>query len=344
MALRLIDVIEWPDQGPTDIVQRVPEQGQGDIRLGSQAIVRPSQVCYFVREGKALDALAEGRHTLSTYNLPILTGLLKIGTNSKTPFPAEAYFVTLRDFLDQKWGTASEITVRDSELGMVQLRAHGTYAMSIKNPKQFLDQVVGVQGVYTTNDINDYLRGILMAEITGTLGTVMKGKSLLDLAAVQADMGDAIRDRAKDDFAEIGIELKKVFVTQITPSEEIARAIGQRGAMGALGTNYMEYQAGQAMRDAAKSDGSGVAGLGAGLGAGMGIGQAMAGAMQSGMSRPTPSPAPEAAAAAAAPASKAAIQTALTNLDIRLANGDLTEATYNKLRANLEKALGEAAA
>ncbi len=344
MALRLIDVIEWTDQGPTDIVHRVPEQGQGDIRLGSQCIVRPSQVCHFVREGKALDALGEGRHTLTTYNLPILTGLLKIATNSKTPFPAEAYFVTLRDFLDQKWGTASEITVRDSEFGMVQLRAHGTYAMAIKNPKQFLDQVVGVQGIYTTGDINDYLRGILMTEITATLGGAMKGKSLLDLAEVQADMGDAIRERAKDDFAEVGIELKKVFVTQITPSEEIARAIGQRGAMGALGTNYMEYQAGQAMRDAAKSDGSGAAGLGAGLGAGMGIGQAMAGAMQSGFQKPAPAPAAADSAAPAAPATKASLQNALTNLDIRLANGDITEATYNKLRANLEKALGDAAA
>jgi membrane protease subunit (stomatin/prohibitin family) len=341
MGLRLIDVVEWPDQGPLDIVHRVPEQGQGDIRLGSQVIVRPSQVCHFVREGKALDAFQEGRHTLTTYNLPILTGLIKLATNSKTPFPAEAYFVTTRDFLDQKWGTASEITVRDSELGMVQLRAHGTYAMRIANPKQFLEQVVGVQGMFTTSDIGDYLRGVLMAEIAGTFGEVMKGKSLLDLAALQSDMGGAIATRAKPHFSAVGIELIKVFVTQISPSEEVARAIGQRGAMGALGTNYMEYQAGQAMRDAAKSDGSGAAGLGAGLGAGMGIGQAMAGAMQSGFAKPTPQAAD--AGKSDAPPTKASIQTALTNLDIRLANGDISEATYTKLRANLEKALGDAA-
>jgi membrane protease subunit (stomatin/prohibitin family) len=340
MALRLIDVIEWPDQGPTDIVQRVPEQGQGDIRFGSQCIVRPSQICYFVKEGKALDGFNEGRHTLSTYNLPILTSLLKLGTNNKTPFPAEAYFVTTRDFLDMKWGTPNEITVRDSELGMVQLRAHGTYAMAIGDPKQFLNQVVGVQGIYTTGDIVDYLRGILLSEIAGTLGDAMKGKSLLDMAAAQSGMGEAIRERAKDDFAEIGINLKKVYVTQITPSEEIAKAIGQRGAMGALGTNYMEYQAGQAMRDAAKSDGSGIAGMGAGLGAGVGIGQAMANAMSSGMQKPTPQNAEP--SAAAAPATKASIQNALTNLDIRLANGDISEATYNRLRENLEKALAGA--
>jgi membrane protease subunit (stomatin/prohibitin family) len=305
-------------------------------------------VCYFVREGKSLDGFTEGRHTLSSYNLPILTNLLKIGTNDKTPFPAEAYFVTTRDFLDMKWGTPNEITVRDSELGMVQLRAHGTYAMAVQDAKQFLNQVVGVQGAYTTGDIVDYLRGILLSEIAGTLGEVMKGKSLLDLAALQSGMGDAIRDRAKDDFESIGIALKKVYVTQITPSEEIAKAIGQRGAMGALGTNYMEYQTGQAMRDAAKNDSSGAAGIGAGLGAGMGIGQAMAASMASGMQRPASQPQPAAPAAgapaaAAAPPTKASIQNALTNLDIRIANGEISEATYNRLRENLEKALAAAA-
>jgi membrane protease subunit (stomatin/prohibitin family) len=342
MALRLIDVIEWEDQGPNEMVHRVPEQGQGDIRFGSQMIVRPSQVAFFVREGRATDGFTEGRHTLSTYNLPILTSLLKLGTNDKTPFPAEAYFVTTRDFLDMKWGTPKEITVRDSELGMVQLRAHGVYSMAISDPKQFINQVVGVQGLFTTDDIANYLRGMLMSEVAGTFGKAMQGKSLLDMASLQSDLGDAVRDRAKDDFAEIGINLKKVFVVEISPSEEIAKAIGQRGAMGAVGANYMEYQAGQAMRDAAQRDSSGAAGIGAGLGAGMGIGQAMAGAMTQGFQRPAPTPAAPAESAAAAPASKAQIETALTNLDIRLANGDISEATYNKLRESLEKALASA--
>lgn len=335
MALRIIDVIEWTDQGPDDIVQRVPEKGQGDIRLGSQLIVRPSQVAYFVREGKPLDGFTEGRYTLSTYNLPILTGLLKIGTNSKTPFPAEAYFVTTKDFLDMKWGTPSMITARDSELGMVQLRARGMYAMNIKDPKQFITQVVGVQGIYTTKDVENYLRSILVSEIASVLGNQLKGKSLLDLAAVQADLGDAIRDKAKDDFEQIGVNLKKLYVETIEPSEEVQKAIGQRSAMGALGTNYMEYQAGQAMREAAQNpSGGGAASIGAGLGAGVGIGQAMAQNIGQGMNAPKPQ-----AGSGDAPITKATIQKALLNLDIRLANGDITEATYTKLQDNLKKAL-----
>lgn len=342
MGARIIDVIEWPDQGPADIVQRVPEQGQGDIRLGSQLIVRPSQVAMFVRSGTAQDKFVEGRHTLTTYNLPLITTLLKLATNDKTPFPAEVYFVTTKDFIDMKWGTPSELTVRDSELGMVQIRAFGTYSMAIQDPGQFINQVVGVRGLLTTNDINDYLRSILLSEIAATFGSAMKGKSLLDLAAIQGELGNAVCAAAQDDFAAVGIRLKKVYVVQVTPNEEIAKAISQRAAMGALGTNYMEYQAGQAMRDAAKNDASGAAGLGAGLGAGMGIGQAMAGAMAAGMQRQQPQAAPTPAPTESVP-TKASITAALTKLDLRFANGEITEATYERLRGSLEKALASAA-
>ena len=130
---RIIDVIEWPDQGSTDIMQRVPEQGAGDIRIGSQVIARGSQVAVFFRDGKALDVFREGRYTLSTMNIPILASIINLGTNNKTPFPAEVYFVTTKDFIGQKWGTPNEITVPDSMMGVVQLRAHGTYSMAIRS-------------------------------------------------------------------------------------------------------------------------------------------------------------------------------------------------------------------
>jgi len=341
MGLRIIDVIEWPDQGPNDIMQRVPAQGQGDIRYGSQLIVRPSQVAIFVKEGKALDVFTEGRYTLSSKNLPILTGILKLGTNDKTPFPAEVYFITTKDFLNMKWGTPGDITVRDSELGMAQLKAFGTYAMRIDEPQRFINQVVGVQGAYTTTDVEEYLRSMLLSEIAGVFGSELKNKSLLDLAALQPSLGSAIQQNTADDFGAIGIKLLKVNVASVQPSEEIQRAIGQRGAMGALGTNYMQYQAGQAMRDAATNTSGGAAGIGAGLGAGVGIGQAMAQAMTSGMNQPAPQ-APS-VNAATAPLTKAQLRDALTKLDVRLANGDISEATYTKLQENLNKALDAAA-
>lgn len=344
---RIIDVIEWPDQGPNEIVRRVPEQGQGDIRLGSQVIVRGAQVAVFYRDGKALDSFREGRHTLSTANLPLLSGLIGLATSSRTPFPAEVYFVTTKDFLDMKWGTPGELTVPDSVLGMVQLRAFGTYSMAISDPIRFVNQVVGVQGIYTTAQINDYLRGIMLSEIASVIGNVMKTRSLLDLAALQADLGAAIQAKAADDFDAIGIQLKKVYVVQIQPGEETAKAIAQRSAMGALGVNYMQYQAGQAMREAAQNESGGVAGAGVGLGAGIGLGQVLGQAVAAGMTQPPPGqaqpqqsqPQQPAAPSGAAPQTKAQIRAAMTNLDVRLANGEISEATYNRLYENLSKAL-----
>jgi membrane protease subunit (stomatin/prohibitin family) len=345
--MAIIDVVEWPDQGPNEIVKRVPEQGSGEIRLGSQLIVRGSQVAVFYRDGKGLDTFTEGRHTLTTANLPILSGLLGLVTGGRTPFPAEVYFVTTKDFIDLKWGTPGEITVPDAVLGMVQLKAFGTYSMAIKDPLRFVNQIVGAQGLYSTSQINDYLRGILVSEIATVLGQTMQTKSLLNLAALQADLGAAIQAKAADDFEAIGIALKKAYVVSIQPGDETAKAIATRSAMGAVGANYMQYQAGQAMRDAAQNEGSGIAGAGAGLGAGMGIGQAMAAAMAQGMQGGPPpvggqQAAPAAGGGAAAPLTKAQIQAALTNLDVRLANGEISEATYTKLQDNLQKALESA--
>jgi membrane protease subunit (stomatin/prohibitin family) len=340
---RIIDVVEWPDQGPNEIVQRVPEDGPGDIRLGSQVIVRGAQVAVFYRDGKALDTFKEGRHTLTTANLPLLSSLIGLATNSRTPFPAEVYFVTTKDFLDMKWGTPGEITVPDSVLGMVQLRAFGTYSMAISDPLRFVNQVVGVQGMYTTSQINDYLRGILLSEIASIFGTVMRSKSLLDLASLQADLGPAIQAKAADDFDAVGIQLKKVYVVQVQPGDETAKAIAQRSAMGALGVNYMQYQAGQAMREAAQNPGSGAAGAGVGLGAGIGLGQILGQTLGSGLNQPAQQPAqPQQPAAAGGTQTKAQIRQALDNLDIRLANGEISEAIYNKLQANLTKMLENA--
>lgn len=344
---RIIDVIEWPDQGSTDIMQRVPEQGSGDIRLGSQLIARGSQVAVFYRDGKALDVFREGRHTLSTLNLPILSKLIGLATNNRNPFPAEVYFVTTKDFIGLKWGTPTELTVPDSVLGVVQLRAHGTYSMAISDPQRFVSQIVGARGIFTTGELTDYLRDIMVSEVASVIGATMAKSSLLNLAALQSDLGAAIQAKAADDFDAIGVALKKVYVVGITPSDETAKAISARSAMGALGVNYMQYEGAQAMRDAAQNQGGGVAALGAGLGAGMGIGGIMGQAISSGMQGTVPpmqsQPQTPPAGGQAAPAmNKASIQKALANLDMRLANGEISEATYNKLQANLQKALESA--
>src|SRR5215210_1063723 len=159
--MAILDLIEHPDEYADEIVHRVPESGSGEFRLGSQLVVGESQRSIFFRDGKALDVFGPGRHTLSTNNIPLLTGLLGLPFGGRSPFTAEVYFVSMREFTDMKWGTAQPVVYRDSELGMVRLRAFGTYSMRVDDPQLFVNQVVGSRGRYATGQIEEFLRSIV---------------------------------------------------------------------------------------------------------------------------------------------------------------------------------------
>ncbi len=291
---RIIDVVEFLDETGNEIVHREPESGSGDFRLGSQVIVRESQNAVFFRDGKALDVLGPGRHTITTANIPILSGLIGLATSGKTPFPAEVVFVNLRDFLDQKWGTPEPVVFRDSELGMVRLRGFGTYAFRVQDPSLFVNAIVGQQGIYTTQDLADYLRGAIVAKMTDLIGE--QKLSVLDLPALYNEIGAGTKARLNDDFGGLGLTLKAFYVTSITPTEETAKAIDERASMGALGDmdKYLKFKAARAIGDAATQPGGGAGdalSTGAGLGAGVGIGAAMAGMMAQAMQQSKPAPA-----------------------------------------------------
>jgi excisionase family DNA binding protein len=274
---RIIDVIEVPDQQPEEMVRRVPQYGAGDFRLGSQVIVRESQQAVFFRDGKAYDTFGPGRHTITTANLPLLSGLIGLATGGKTPFTAEVYFVSMREFLDHKWGTAEPIALRDTDLGLVRLRAFGTYSMQISDPALFVNKIVGAQGLYETRQITDFLRGIIVAKLTDLLGEMKKG--LFDLPALYDEIGAGSKVKVGDDFSNLGIQLKTLYVNSISPTEETAKAIDERASMGAIGdmNKYLQYQTAKGIRDAAASGGGGgLAGAGVGLGAGVGMGAVMA--------------------------------------------------------------------
>jgi membrane protease subunit (stomatin/prohibitin family) len=303
--MAILDVIENMDQSGRELVHRVPEGGSGEFRLGSQCIVRESQTAVFFRDGKALDALGPGRHTLSTQNIPILANILSIPFGGKSPFRAEVYFVNMREFPDQKWGTPEPIVFRDTELGMVRLRAFGAYSLQVNNPQLFVNNVVGTRGVYTTDQISNYLRSIIISSLTDLLGENMK--SVLDLPQMYEELAAATKARVTDNFAALGLDVKAFFITAITPPEEVQKMMDQRSSMGALGdmNRYMQFQAAQSMRDAAQNRGAGGEGAaaGLGLGAGMGMGAAMANmmnqALQGGQATPQASPAAQPAAPAA---------------------------------------------
>jgi excisionase family DNA binding protein len=268
------------------MVVRIPEVGSGDFRLGSAVNVRESQAAVFYRDGKAMDVFRAGRHHVTTANLPLLSGLLRLGTGGRDVFTAEAYFVNLVEFTDWKWGTPEPITLRDADFGIVRLRAFGNYSVQVTDPQLFVTKVVGTGGVYRTSEIQDFLRGMIIARFTDLLGEAKV--PALDLPALQDEVGAAVRAKLGDEFDAFGLALKTFFLQNISMPEEVQKAIDQRASMGAIGDmqRFTQYQAAQALRDAAQQEGGGLTGAGVGLGAGAGLGavmgQAMGQAMQGG--------------------------------------------------------------
>lgn len=280
---RIIDVIEAPNQGANELVVRVPESGAGDFRLGSQVIVRESQRAIFYRDGHSLDTFEPGRHTITTMNLPLLAGLLRMATSGKDIFTAEVFFVNMREFTDLKWGTPQPISLRDSDLGLVRVRAFGQYTMQIAEPKRFVDQIVGVQGIYTTSQIEEYLRNAIISRLTDVIAENMT--SILDLPRLFDEIAAAVRAKVQDDFSALGVQLKQFMVVSVTPTDETAKAIDERASMGAIGNMdaYMKFKTARALGDAAQQPGGG-SGEGLGLGAGIGMGAGMAGMIANTMS------------------------------------------------------------
>ncbi len=282
---RIFDVIEYPNEMADEIVHRFPESGIGDFRIGSQLIVRESQSAVFFRDGNALDVFKAGRHTLTTANVPLLIDLIGKAFNDRTPFPAEVYFVSRKEFANRKWGTPQPIIVRNPGmgLGVALLQGFGTYSFQVKDPQQFVTQIVGTQGAYRTSDIEERLRTMLLSKLQDALGETGAKHSVPEIIGLTEELGAGVRAKAQDDFEAIGLTLKTFYVGNLKPSEKSAQELRDMGMLDMA--TYTQLQAADAMRDAA-SNPSGGAGLTAGIGAGMGIGnlmqQATSGAIQQG--------------------------------------------------------------
>lgn len=281
---QFIEVIEWLDDSGNTILYRFPVQGQ-EIKNGAQLTVRESQAAVFVFQGQIADVFGPGRYSIDGGNTPILTklGAWKFGFNS--PFKAEVYFVNTKQFTDLKWGTSNPVMMRDTDFGMVRLRAFGIYSIRVTDPRALIKEVAGTNAHFVTEDIEGQLKRTL---VSGFSDALAESKiAALDLASNYDELSKFIRSKLTDDFKTYGFELTKFVVENISLPAEVEAAMDKRTSMGVIGDvgRYAQFQAADAMRDAAQNTGGG-AGTGAGLGAGFAIGNAMAGAMTNAMNQP----------------------------------------------------------
>jgi membrane protease subunit (stomatin/prohibitin family) len=273
---QFIEVIEWLDSTQDTLVYRFPVAGQ-EIKNGAQLIVRESQAAVFVFEGQVADVFTPGKYTIDGGNTPILTklGAWKYGFNS--PFKSEVYFVNTKQFTDMKWGTSNPVMLRDADFGIVRLRAFGAYSLRVVDPSEFIKQIAGTNATFQTEDIDGQLKRAIVTEFSDALGELKI--PALDLAAQYKEIGEQIRAKINEDFSAYGLEVTKFYVENVSLPPEVEAAMDKRSSMGAIGdvNRYAQFQAADAMRDAAQNEGGG-AGLGAGLGAGFAVGNQMANA------------------------------------------------------------------
>jgi membrane protease subunit (stomatin/prohibitin family) len=325
----LIDIVEWLDETGDTLVYRF-ERHDNEIKNGAQLIVRPGQAAVFVDQGQIADVFAPGRHELRTENLPILSTLRGWKYGFESPFKAEVYFVSTKLFTGQKWGTKNPVMLRDPEFGPVRLKAFGSYVVRVAEPAKLIAQIAGTNQRFTTEGIDEQLRSLVSSRFSDVLG---EGKiPALDLAASYDELGELVRTRMAPDLADLGLELTRFVVENVSLPDEVVKALDKRSSMGVIGNlnAYTQYQTAEAIRDAAQNPG-GTAGAGMGMGMGFAMAQQMANAMGgAGSSAPGAAPPPLPGAGAAFFVALNGAQSGPHAMDVlrqHVANGAMTRET-----------------
>ena len=284
---QLIDIIEWQDDTNYTLVWKYPDD-DNEIKNGAKLICRENQAAILVNEGQLADIFGPGTHTLSTQNVPILSTLKGWKYGFESPFKVDVYFVNLKQYLDQKWGTSNPVLIRDPDFsvggrpGKIRIRAFGSYNFRINDPGTFFKEIVGTQSITETDDIAGYLKKRLVSKFTIAAGK--SGVGVMDMAAHYDTLADAVKSELKEEFKKYGIELTIFNIENISMPPEIEKAIDAAAAQAARGVdNTLAWEATQAMRDMAKQPGgqqNPMMQAGMGLGMGNMFGQMMGGMMQ----------------------------------------------------------------
>ena len=275
-----IDVIHWTDDTRDTMVWRFERYGH-EIKYGAKLTVREGQAAVFIHEGQLADVFTPGLYMLETNNMPIMTKLQHWDHGFQSPFKSEVYFVNTTRFNDNKWGTKNPVMLRDPEFGPTRIRAFGTYSVKVSDPALFMQEIVGTDGEFTSDEITFQIRNIIVQEASRVMAG--SGIPVLDMAANTADMGKLISAEVSKTLSEYGMIIPELYIENISLPPAVEEVLDKRTSMGVVGDlgKYTQFAAAEAMSAAAANPGAGGNGMGAGIG--MGMGMAMGGQMANAM-------------------------------------------------------------
>ncbi|MBM4369209.1 MAG: SPFH domain-containing protein [Deltaproteobacteria bacterium] len=289
---QFLDVIQWLDDTPNTLVYRFPVFQQA-IQDGGKLVVREGQAAVFVAEGRLSDVFGPGTYEISTKNTPIASFFSSIKYALNYPYKGDIYFISTRQFTDQKWGTANPIPMRDADLGVVRIRAFGAFAFRITDPAVFMREIVGTAGLFTTEEITGQLRRKLVSALADTIGE--SKIPVLDLVAQYMDLGDALRQRLTGWFqANYGITLTDFVVENVSVPPEVEKMMDTHARMKLAGNqqDYLAFQAAENIGGAMRQGGGGGGNAMMDAGIGLAMGQALGARLGQAMNPAAPAAAP----------------------------------------------------
>src|SRR4030042_5138718 len=130
----IIDKVSWDFAGSDDIAYRFPNLS---LKYGSQVIVKENQWAVFFRDGKAYDVFGPGRHTITSNNIPLLTGALKALRIIGDIFECEVVFVSNSQFKGKFGGKASSAPSGNLQY-QAELGYFGYLLYKVEDPKLFV--------------------------------------------------------------------------------------------------------------------------------------------------------------------------------------------------------------
>ncbi len=289
LKTQFLEIIQWQDDSRDTISFRFPDLNK-EIKRGAQLVVRESQVAQFVYLGQFGDTFRPGTWTLTTDNIPILTTLRGWKYGFESPFKADVYFVSTRLFTGNKWGTANPVMMRDPDLGVVRVRAYGTYDFRVVDPKLFLKEVAGTDDHFRVDEFLDAMRSRTVSVFSDALASA--GVPVFDVASRYQELGEALLPIINPQVrSKYGIEFPSFIVENVSVPQEVEQAVDRRTSMSVVGSlnDYVKFQMAESMTVAG---GGSAAGAAAQLGAGLAVGQQIAQALGAG-AQPPPAGLPE---------------------------------------------------